>query len=193
MRNLFLVFVVALGIFSVVRTADASESRMTFVHGAQAVIIGDFSARVRDYVNLRRSVEDSLARRTPSKDSAEIAVHKIELAAVIVSARPDAHQGDIFTPSTAAKFSDVIRKTLQSPDAQAVRRTLQDKDPAKPVVVRVNSVYPEDSPLQTMPPTLLKHLPDLPMDMAYRIIGRTFVLLDNKTRLIIDFIPDAIP
>jgi hypothetical protein len=29
--------------------------------------------------------------------------------------------------------------------------------------------------------------------MGYRFVGRTFVLLDNKTRLIVDFIPNAIP
>jgi len=112
---------------------------------------------------------------------------------MIVSARANAHQGDIFTPKLASKFREIIRKTLQGPGTQYVRRTIQDKDPEKLIIVRVNMVYPEDNPLQTTPPTLLGRLPDLPMDMGYRFIGRTFVLLDNKTRLIVDFIPDALP
>ena len=31
------------------------------------------------------------------------------------------------------------------------------------------------------------------MDLAYRISGRALILLDNKARLIVDFIPDVIP
>src|SRR6185295_538566 len=140
-----------------------------------------------------KNVEDSFTVLRSSNDSAEIAAHKIELAAMIVSARSDAGQGDIFTPEIAMRFRDIIRMTFQSPGAQSVRRTVQDKDPATPIVLRVNLAYPENSPLQMMPPTLLARLPDLPMDMGYRIMGRALVLLDNKTRLIVDFIPAAVP
>jgi hypothetical protein len=160
---------------------------------AKKVIIEDFGARVNAYVRLRKDTEDSFTARAPSNDSSEIAAHKIELAGMIVSARSNARQGDIFTPKIAAKFREIIRKTLKGPGTQDVRRTVEDNDPEKPITVRVNLVYPEDHPVQTTPPTLLGRLPDLPMDMGYRFIGRSFVLIDNKTRLIVDFIPDAIP
>jgi hypothetical protein len=157
------------------------------------VIIEDFNERVAAYVRLRKSTENSFVRLTSSKDPAVIEAHKIELASMLISARPAARQGDIFTPAITAAFRDIIRKTVQSPDAQAVRRTVHDKDPEKFVAVRVNIVYSEDNPLQTTSPTLLGRLPELPMDLGYRFIGRAFVLLDNKTRLIVDFIPDALP
>jgi hypothetical protein len=60
-------------------------------------------------------------------------------------------------------------------------------------MLHVNDVYPEEIPRTTMPPTLLRDLPALPMELAYRIIGRALVLLDIKTDVIVDFIPDAIP
>jgi hypothetical protein len=160
---------------------------------AKKVIIEDFGQRVNAYVRLRKDTEDSFAALTSSKDSAEIAAHKIELAGMIVSARSNARQGDIFTPKLAAKFREIIRKTLKGPGTQDARRTIEDKDPEKLIVVRVNMVYPEDNPFQTTPPTLLGRLPEMPMDLGYRFIGRTFALIDNKTRLIVDFIPDAIP
>jgi len=193
MRSQVWILSLALSVSSSARLGGAGQTVKVVVADAPAVVIADFSARVRAYVSLRKNVEDSFTVLRSSNDSAEIAAHKIELAAMIVSARSDAGQGDIFTPEIAMRFRDIIRMTFQSPGAQSVRRTVQDKDPATPIVLRVNLAYPENSPLQMMPPTLLARLPDLPMDMGYRIIGRALVLLDNKTRLIVDFIPAAVP
>ena len=200
MRNTFCVLVLTLAISSSGCTHADGQARTAAVAPVKAaaapvkkVTIEDFSARVTAYIRIRKSAEDSLAALTSSKDSAEIDDHKTDLASVLVSARTSARQGDIFSPKITAKFRDIIRKTIQSADAQAVRRTVQDKEPENLVTVRVNSIYPEDNPLQTTSPTLLGRLPDLPADMGYRFIGRTFVLLDNKTRLIVDFIPDVLP
>jgi hypothetical protein len=193
MRNTFCVLVLVLAFSGSLRTTSAVQSRTSVVLPAKKVTIEDFGERVNAYVRLRKDTEDSFTALTSSRDSAEIASHKIELAGMIVSARTSARQGDIFTPKLAAKFREIIRKSLQGPGTQDVRRTVEDKDPENIITVRVNMVYPEDNPLQTTPPTLLGRLPELPMDMGFRFIGRTFVLLDNKTRLIVDFIPDAIP
>lgn len=193
MRNIFCVLALALAVSGAACTTVAGQSRTSVVPPAKKVTIEDFGERVNAYVRLRKDTEDSFTALTSSKDSAEIAAHKIELAGMIISARPTAKQGDIFTPKIASKFREIIRKTLQGPGTQDVRRTVQDKDPEKPIAVRVNVVYPEDNPLQTTPPTLLARLPDLPTDLGYRFIGRTLILLDNKTRLIVDFIPNAVP
>jgi hypothetical protein len=112
---------------------------------------------------------------------------------MIIEARPNMQQGNIFTPEISAYFKSIIRKTFQEPGSQIVRRTVQEGDPPKPIVMRVNGVYPDDSPVVTTPPTLLSRLPQLPTELTYRILGHTFVLLDSKTNLIVDFIPDAIP
>jgi hypothetical protein len=48
-------------------------------------------------------------------------------------------------------------------------------------------------PLTTTPPTLLSKLPQLPPELAYRIVGRDLTLKDTKAGLIVDLIPNAIP
>ena len=57
----------------------------------------------------------------------------------------------------------------------------------------MNDVYPENIPLTTTPPTLLSKLPQLPQELAYRIVGRDLTLKDTKAGLIVDLIPNAIP
>jgi hypothetical protein len=158
-----------------------------------AILIKDFSDRIKAYVALQKKLEASLPGLKSSNDSAEIASHALTLRVMIIEARPNQQQGNIFTPGISSYFKSVIRKTFQEPGSQVVRRTVQESDPPKPIVVRVNGVYPDDSPVITTPPTLLSRLPELPKELTYRILGRTFVLLDNKTNLIVDFIPDAIP
>jgi hypothetical protein len=58
--------------------------------------------------------------------------------------------------------------------------------------IKVNAAYPP-VPLQSMPPTLLANLPELPSDLDYRLIGRTLVLRDVHSNLILDYISKAIP
>jgi hypothetical protein len=57
----------------------------------------------------------------------------------------------------------------------------------------INGTYPDDLPQTTVPPSLLLRLPQLPPEVAYRIIGHDFVLQDTEARLVIDYIPAAIP
>ena len=57
----------------------------------------------------------------------------------------------------------------------------------------MNDVYPERVPVTTVPPTLIQQLPKLPEGMEYHIVDRDFILEDGKSRLVVDFIPDALP
>ena len=58
---------------------------------------------------------------------------------------------------------------------------------------RINQEYPQTSAMQSTPPTLLANLPKLPPELEYRIVGRELVLLDTKSNLIVDLLPDAFP
>ena len=77
--------------------------------------------------------------------------------------------------------------------APNVRKTVRQGDPVTGWRLTVNSGYPDGLPLTTVPPTLLRHLPQLPEGVAYRLIGHDFVLEDTEARLIVDFIQGAIP
>ncbi|HXJ40268.1 MAG TPA: hypothetical protein VNH18_13395, partial [Bryobacteraceae bacterium] len=66
-------------------------------------------------------------------------------------------------------------------------------EPLRKLQLQVNGSYPEDMPFTSVPATLLRVLPPLPEEVAYRIVGHDFVLQDMKARLVVDFIPGALP
>lgn len=151
-----------------------------------------FADRVRAYVTLQKALEGSLSAQRVTPDLEQIAGRQEALEGRIAAARRDARQGDIFTPEVTAHFLTIIRDAFKGPDARNMRRTIQEGDPEQATVLRVNVPYPEEIPLGTMPPMLLRRLPALPAELAYRVIGRALVLKDVKTNLIVDFIPDAL-
>jgi hypothetical protein len=109
------------------------------------------------------------------------------------SARGAARQGGIFTPDVTDDFEAIIKKAFSGKEGRNMRRTIRESDFITPIVLRVNDVYPEGIAMTTMPPTLLARLPVLPKELVYRIIGGALVLLDIRSNVIVDFIPDAIP
>jgi hypothetical protein len=154
-----------------------------------------FAAHVREYVKMQKDLESSSspAAGKSTRDSEQIADRQHELARRIAATRRGARQGDIFTHEVAKEFEKIIRKAFKEPGGRNMRRTIQEDGPVKPTVLHVNDVYPEAISRTTMPPTLLRQLPDLPNELAYRIIGRALALQDIKANLIVDFIPNAIP
>ena len=151
-------------------------------------------SRLQEYVKMQQDLEASGSPAAGnSADAAQIAARQHALAGRIAATRRGARQGEIFTEDVAEQFEKIIRKAFKEPGGQAMRKTIQERDPVRRIVLKVNDVYPDDQPRTTMPPTLLNRLPILPKELAYRIIGRALVLQDTKTNLIVDFIPNAIP
>jgi hypothetical protein len=149
----------------------------------------DFTKRVQQYLTLRKSLPE---QRT-TKRQKEIVDRRHALAQAIRESRTGAVQGDIFTPEISEQFLLVIRSTLQGSNASNVRKTIRQGEPVAGLHLSVNGAYPEDLPLTTVPPTLLRRLPLLSERLAYRIVGHDFVLQDTEARLVIDFIPGALP
>ncbi len=147
----------------------------------------EFAQRVQQYVKLRKAPQRTTRHRE------EIVDRRDALAQAIRESRPDAKQGDIFTPEVSEEFRRVIQSVFQGPSASSVRRTIRQGDPVAGLRLTVNGAYPQHLPLTTVPPTLLSRLPELPERMAYRIVGHDFVLQDTEARLVIDFIPGVIP
>jgi hypothetical protein len=152
-----------------------------------------FDDGVVKYVRMQRDLSGSVPAQKTTNASEQIADRQHQLAGAIANARRDARQGDIFTHEAAEQFSKIIREAFKEPGGRAMRKTIQEGDPVKRIVLKVNEVYPDDQPRATMPPTLLSRLPVLPNELAYRVIGRALVLQDIKTNLIVDFIPMVIP
>ena len=146
-----------------------------------------FADRVEQYVKMQKDLESS------TKGSDQIADRQQALAARIAAARSGARQGDIFTHEVSEQFEKIIRNAFKGPEGRAMRTTIHEDGSVGSIVLHVNDVYPEGISRTTMPPTLLREFPDLPKDLAYRIIGRALVLQDLKTNLIVDYIRNALP
>jgi hypothetical protein len=144
---------------------------------------------VQEYVKLRNTAP----RLRTTKQRKEIVDRRQALAQKIREMRSTAKPGDIFTPEVSEEFRRVIRSIFQGPNAPNVRKTIRQGEPVPGWHLSVNGDYPEDLPLTTVPPTLLLRLPQLPSKVAYRIIGHDFVLEDTEARVVVDFIPGALP
>jgi len=152
-----------------------------------------FTDRVQEYVKMQKNLEASLPTLKPTMDAAQIVEHQHALARKIADARRDARQGDIFTHEVTERFRRIIRRALRGPEGRHARQTIRRESPSEVIVLHVNDVYPENIPLTTTPPTLLLKLPELPPELAYRIVGHDLTLKDVKASLIVDLIPNAIP
>jgi hypothetical protein len=153
----------------------------------------DFKQRVKDYLKLHKTVERSLPHLKTTKNGKTIIDRQHALAQKIAEARPNAKQGDIFTPEISEQFLGVIRAKFHGASARNMRKTIRQGEPLTKVELTVNGDYPEKLPLTTMPPTLLINLPQLPREVAYRIVGHDLVLLDTEARIVVDFLAGAIP
>jgi hypothetical protein len=154
-------------------------------------VIHDFNSRVMKYVELRKKGAGSSPGPTDSPE--KLAEARRDLASHVKALRPNAAQGDIFTPRISAYFRRRISETLTGKNGTTVRLSLEHAEPVPGLVLHVNEAYPEGIPLQSTPPTLLLALPGLPTGLEYRIVGRTLILRDVAPNLIVDFVPDAIP
>ena len=159
----------------------------------QARAFQQFAELVRQYIDLRKKVEASLPRLGSKEPQDKIVERQQAFAQKIREARAGAERGDIFAPEIAEEFRHLIRREFQGPKGSNARKTMRQGDPVKPFRLRVNDTYPETLPATTVPPTLLLILPQLPKEVAYRIVGRDLVLQDIEANLIIDFVHEALP
>jgi hypothetical protein len=154
-------------------------------------LVKDFEARVNRYLDLRKKEAGSSPR--PTKSSDKLSDNQEQLAARVKALRPDAKQGDIFTPEIAQYFRHQLSSSLAGPNGPMIRASLRHAEPLRGLSLRVNETYPQGVPLQSTPPSLLLNLPPLPQELEYRIVGRNLLIRDTVPNIIVDFIPDALP
>jgi hypothetical protein len=157
---------------------------------ANAAISAEFEKRVADYMKLRQSAQAGLTipKNTPSP--AQLTQYQHRLADRVRGARPQAQQGDLFTPEVADLFRHLVLQSLHGPRGAQIRKSYERAEPVRGVHLAVNQAYPDGLALQSMPPSLLLNLPKLPKELEYRFVDHELVLRDVAANLIVDFIPD---
>ena len=156
-------------------------------------VFDEFAKRVDAYMDVRKSIVDSVGDLDPTKSQAEITTRATGLANGVIARRAQAKPGDIFTPEFAALVSTLIKEEYKrrSISVQETRGDQQDELPDfKPAV---NQLYPTTYPLATFPATLLPLLPSLPDQLEYRVVQHYLVLRDIEANLILDYMPNAVP
>jgi hypothetical protein len=172
---------------SAAATADGAGAR---VNPAAARLEG-FDDRVKMYLDARSRADAKVPELKETADPAKIAEREKALGDAIRAERPNAQTGDVFTEPIAAEFRQIIGADFKSrakPDRVAVLEEVPVSAPPA-----VNTLYPTDMPLATVPPALLLALPTLPDVLEYRFLGTHLVLRDVKANLIVDVIPGAVP
>ncbi len=155
-----------------------------------AAISADFEKRIADYMKLRQSAQAGLTTPKNTPSPTHIIEYQHQLADRIRSARPQAQQGDIFTPEIANVFRRLVSQSVNGPQGIRIRKSYERAEPIRGVHLAVNEAYPDGLPLQSMPPSLLQNLPKLPKELEYRFVDHELVLRDIAANLIVDFIPD---
>jgi hypothetical protein len=152
----------------------------------------EFQERVQAYEKLRSELQQGIPPVHRKDTPEQIQKHEQALAQKIADARKEAKPGDIFTDNAKQAFLDEIQKVFAGKHARAIRRTIVQGSPVR-VELYVNKRYPDTIPVTTVPPTLLEHLPRLPKQMEYRIVGDSLVLEDLESRLVVDIFAGAFP
>ena len=174
--------------------APTGQPPLAHITASDAKVLAEFKAKVDAYDALRKD----LAKKTPplkkTDDPAEITRAEKALAQQIKAARASAKPGDIFTPATQRVFKRLLNPTLKGDEGAENTIVLkEDRPPASKIPFEVNGDYPKDQPLSTVPPDLLRALPQLPEAVQYRFAGRHLLLYCTRGNLIVDYMLNAIP
>ena len=146
----------------------------------------EFSSRVQAYVKVQKTVESSLPALKSTDLPEIITAYEQALARKIREARPHAKAGDIFTPAAREAFRHASRAALEGPHSASSRAYMQPHAPNPSMRLVVNGIYPDTEPITALPPELLAAFPPLPAEVAYRVVGRTLIVVDVKSRLVVD-------
>jgi len=159
-----------------------------------AAIVADFDQRVKKYAALRSELNKGAAKQKETEHPEKIAAAREALAARIRAERAGAKAGDIFTPAIQERIRRLLAPEMKGAKGQNTRGSIWDEGPGPGAFkLEVNTIYPKDQPLGSVPPNVLKALPPLPEGLEYRFVYRQLVLRDDQANLIIDFMPAAIP
>lgn len=158
---------------------------------ADSKAMSDFQARVKTYLDGRNKLAGSLAKLPDKATPGEIDKRQRALGAAVIASRPKARVGDIFGADFSAFVKRQFAPIFKGKDGAVLRAAIFDEP--HPAVPAVNARYPDEVPLSTMPPEVLKVLPKLEPGLEFRFIGHHLILLDADAHLIADLIPNAMP
>jgi hypothetical protein len=168
------------------------EASPVVLTAEEAQAVNGFELNLANYLALHRKLEADLPALPTAATPDQVDVNQRALSALIRNARPDAKQGDSFTPAMRALIDRALTSALAGSVNKSSLDSITDDNPALPDLT-VNDRYPEDLPLSTMPLQVLTALPKLEEGLEYRFAGERLILMDTHANLIIDFTGNVLP
>lgn len=152
-----------------------------------------FTDRVQAYLQVQKAVISDLPALESTDLPEMITAYQQAMARKLREARPRAKAGDLFTSSARDAFRHACRAALEGSRPERSRAYMQTGAPNPQMKLAVNAIYPDAEPVTTLPPELLAAFPALPADIAYRVVGRSLIVIDVKSGLIIDVARRILP
>lgn len=153
----------------------------------------EFQEEVGEYVELRRRLDKKLAPLPPKAPPESVHAYQAGLEKLLAAKRSRSEEGDLFVSEVRPLLRRVCREVLAGPGGRALRAEIYDEAPKRTFRIRINTRYPSELPLSTVPYRLLSVLPPLPTELEYRIVGRDLVLLDIDAQMVVDVLRNAVP
>ena len=153
----------------------------------------EFKEEVADYVKLRRRLEAKLAPLPPKAPPERVHAYQAGLEKLLATKRARSEEGDLFVSEVRPLLRRLCREVLAGPGGRALRAEIYDEAPKRTFRIRVNTRYPSELPVSTVPYRLLSILPPLPAELEYRIVGPDLVLLDIDAQMVVDVLRNAVP
>jgi len=151
----------------------------------------DFQSRVRQYRALQEKLVATLPKLPTRATPEQVDENQRALGALIQSERAGAKRGELLTPEMQALVKRIMAAVLSGADGKTIKASIMDENPGVQTL-RVNDRFPDAIPLSTMPPQVLKALPQLEEDLEYRFVGERLVLMDAHAHIIVDFTDDVL-
>ncbi len=170
--------------------AVASQQRTN----PDAATIADFKKRVDEYVALHKKLESTLPGLPKDATPQQLDVHQRALEKLMREHRTDAKRGDLLTPAMQKIIRKLLRQVFTSKGGpQLKKEILEEWGERERATLAVNARYPDSVPLSTVPPQVLKGLPELPEELEYRFVGDSLILLDPHAHIIADYMERIFP
>ncbi|HEX3252974.1 MAG TPA: hypothetical protein VHS05_26270 [Pyrinomonadaceae bacterium] len=153
----------------------------------------EFQEEVAEYIELRRRLDKKLAPLPPKPSPESVHAYQSGLEKLLAAKRARSEEGDLFVSEVRPLLRRVCREVLAGPGGRELRAEIYDEAPKRTFRIRINTRYPSELPLSTVPYRLLSVLPPLPAELEYRIVGRDLVLLDIDAQMVVDVLRNVVP
>ena len=152
-----------------------------------------FQIAVSRYVSLHRAIERFVPPIKNVTDPLEAKRSMIAMSEAIRKARWSVTEGNVFMGQVAIGIHNTLTTAIRNADP-ACQRALSDilQSPADTWSETVNDAFPWA--LSRMLPSCVQDaLPELPIELQYRVVGADLVLVDLHANLSVDILRGAFP